>query len=173
MEKYLNKIIRKLKETIPNDVEVLKNDIEQNFQSAINAKIKKLDLVTREEFEIQEKVLQRTREKLEQLEEQMDVLRKTEYLKRLSFIKGIKRAALRSLPAISFASNSKDFICTNHRFRRYRLDAYLNSISIIYDITGVSTFLCGSSKTKKCLICPNAVLYYRMHSFISLDYLWL
>jgi|TARA_B110000438_G_C15467761_1_gene501733 ubiquinone biosynthesis accessory factor UbiK len=78
MEKYLNKIIRKLKETIPNDVEVLKNDIEQNFQSAINAKIKKLDLVTREEFEIQEKVLQRTREKLEQLEEQMDVLRKTE-----------------------------------------------------------------------------------------------
>ena len=78
MERYLNKIIRKLKETIPNDVEVLKNDIEQNFQSAINAKIKKLDLVTREEFEIQEKVLQRTREKLEQLEEQMDVLRKTE-----------------------------------------------------------------------------------------------
>ncbi|MDE0742445.1 MAG: accessory factor UbiK family protein [Woeseiaceae bacterium] len=78
MEKYLNKIIHKLKETIPNDVEVLKNDIEQNFQSAINAKIKKLDLVTREEFEIQEKVLQRTREKLEQLEEQMDVLRKTE-----------------------------------------------------------------------------------------------
>ena len=78
MEKYLNKIIHKLKETIPNDVEVLKNDIEQNFQSAINAKIKNLDLVTREEFEIQEKVLQRTREKLEQLEEQMDVLRKTE-----------------------------------------------------------------------------------------------
>ena len=78
MEKYLNKIIHKLKETIPNDVEVLKNDIEQNFQSAINAKLKKLDLVTREEFEIQEKVLQRTREKLEQLEEQMDVLRKTE-----------------------------------------------------------------------------------------------
>jgi hypothetical protein len=78
MEKYLNKIIHKLKETIPNDVGVLKNDIEQNFQSAINAKIKKLDLVTREEFEIQEKVLRRTREKLEQLEEQMDVLRKTE-----------------------------------------------------------------------------------------------
>ena len=54
MEKYINKIIHKLKETIPNDVEVLKNDIEQNFQSAVNAKIKKLDLVTREEFEIQE-----------------------------------------------------------------------------------------------------------------------
>ena len=78
MEKYLNKIIHKLKERIPSDVEVLKNDIEKNFQSAVSAKIKKLDLVTREEFEIQEKVLHRTREKLEQLEEQMEVLRKTE-----------------------------------------------------------------------------------------------
>ena len=78
MEKYINKIIHKLKETIPNAVEVLKNDIEQNFQSAVNAKIKKLDLVTREEFEIQEEVLRRTREKLEQLEEQMEVLNKTQ-----------------------------------------------------------------------------------------------
>ena len=78
MEKYINKIIHKLKETIPNDVEVLKNDIEQNFQSAVNAKIKKLDLVTREEFEIQEEVLRRTREKLEQLEEQMEVLNITQ-----------------------------------------------------------------------------------------------
>ena len=78
MEKYINKIIHKLKETIPNDVEVLKNDIEQNFQSAVNAKIKTLDLVTREEFEIQEEVLRRTREKLEQLEEQMEVLNKTQ-----------------------------------------------------------------------------------------------
>ena len=78
MEKYINKIIHKLKETIPNDVEVLKNDIEQNFQSAVNAKIKKLDLVTREEFEIQEEVLRRTREKLEQLEEQMEVFNKTQ-----------------------------------------------------------------------------------------------
>ena len=78
MEKYLNKIIHKLKESTPSDVEVLKNDIEKNFQSAVSAKIKKLDLVTREEFEIQEKVLHRTREKLEQLEEQMEVLRKTE-----------------------------------------------------------------------------------------------
>jgi hypothetical protein len=78
MEKYLNKIIHKLKDSITSDVEVLKNDIEKNFQSAVSAKIKKLDLVTREEFEIQEKVLHRTREKLEQLEEQMEVLRKTE-----------------------------------------------------------------------------------------------
>ena len=63
MANYLNKIIHKFKENIPNDMEVLKKDIENNFQSAVNAKIKKLDLVTREEFEIQEAVLKRTRQK--------------------------------------------------------------------------------------------------------------
>ena len=65
MANYLNKIIHKFKENIPNDMEVLKKDIENNFQSAVNAKIKKLDLVTREEFEIQEEVLKRTRQKLD------------------------------------------------------------------------------------------------------------
>ena len=102
MEKYLNKIIHKLKESIPSDVEVLKNDIEKNFQSAVSAKIKKLDLVTREEFEIQEKVLHRTREKLEQLEEQMEVLRKTRITKRLFVVKEFIVAALPTLPIISF-----------------------------------------------------------------------
>ena len=38
------------------------------IQAAIEAQIKKLDLVTREEFEIQELILKRTREKLEKLE---------------------------------------------------------------------------------------------------------
>ena len=76
MANYLNKIIHKFKENIPNDMEVLKKDIENNFQSAVNAKIKKLDLVTREEFEIQEEVLKRTRQKLDQLEKQLAAVNK-------------------------------------------------------------------------------------------------
>ena len=77
MANYLNKIIHKIKENIPNDMEVLKKDIENNFQSAVNAKIKKLDLVTREEFEIQEEVLKRTRQKLDQLEKQLAAVNKS------------------------------------------------------------------------------------------------
>ena len=76
MEKYLKNITKKIKEKLPDDVEALKTDVKQNFQSAIDAKIKKLDLVTREEFEIQEEVLKRTREKLEKLEEQLNSLEK-------------------------------------------------------------------------------------------------
>ena len=76
MDKFLKNITKKIKENLPNDVEALKTDVKQNFQSAIDAKIKKLDLVTREEFEIQEEVLKRTREKLEKLEEQLNSLEK-------------------------------------------------------------------------------------------------
>ena len=77
MDNYLNKIFNKLKENIPNDVEVLKSDVEKNFQSAVNAKIKNLDLVTREEFDVQEEVLKRTRQKLDQLEKQLAIITKS------------------------------------------------------------------------------------------------
>ena len=80
MEKYFKNITNKIKENLPDDVEALKIDVKQNFQSAIDAKIKKLDLVTREEFEIQEEVLKRTREKLEKLEEQLNSLEKNHKL---------------------------------------------------------------------------------------------
>jgi len=76
MDKFLKNITKKIKENLPDDVEALKTDVKQNFQSAIDVKIKKLDLVTREEFEIQEEVLKRTREKLEKLEEQLNSLEK-------------------------------------------------------------------------------------------------
>lgn len=42
------------------------------FQQLLLAAIHKMDLVTREEFEIQTKVLQKTRQKVEQLERQLE-----------------------------------------------------------------------------------------------------
>jgi BMFP domain-containing protein YqiC len=46
----------------------MRNDLEENFRSVLKSGLSKLDLVTREEFEVQEAVLKRTREKLEALE---------------------------------------------------------------------------------------------------------
>jgi len=43
-------------------------DLEKNLRSLLTGLLGKLDLVTREEFDIQSAVLQRTREKLERLE---------------------------------------------------------------------------------------------------------
>ncbi len=72
MQNYLKNIKKKITENLPDDLEAIKGDLRQNIQSLIESQIKNLDLVTREEFEIQEQVLKRTREKLEELEKQLD-----------------------------------------------------------------------------------------------------
>ncbi|MCI3207604.1 MULTISPECIES: accessory factor UbiK family protein [Pandoraea] len=46
-------------------------DIERNVKSLLNQGFTKLDLVTREEFDVQAQVLARTREKLEALEKRV------------------------------------------------------------------------------------------------------
>jgi BMFP domain-containing protein YqiC len=50
------------------------SDLKQNFRSLLQSTLSKLDLVTREEFDIQAKVLARTREKLEALEQRVAAL---------------------------------------------------------------------------------------------------
>lgn len=72
MQNYLKNIKKKITENLPDDLDAIKGDLQQNIQSLIESQIKNLDLVTREEFEIQEQVLKRTREKLEELEKQLD-----------------------------------------------------------------------------------------------------
>ena len=72
MQNYLKNIKKKITENLPEDLEAIKGDFQQNIQSLIESQIKNLDLVTREEFEVQEQVLKRTREKLEELQKQLD-----------------------------------------------------------------------------------------------------
>mgnify|MGYP001341077605 FL=1 len=72
MQNYLKNIKKKITENLPDDLEAIKSDFQQNIQSLIESQIKNLDLVTREEFEVQEQVLKRTREKLEELQKQLD-----------------------------------------------------------------------------------------------------
>ena len=51
-------------------------DIEKNAKAVVSGLLAKLDLVTREEFDIQSQVLARTREKLKDLEARVEVLEK-------------------------------------------------------------------------------------------------
>lgn len=53
---------------LPDSVDKVRQDIEQNLRSGLEGQLKKMDLVTREEFDIQSAVLSRTRDKLEKLE---------------------------------------------------------------------------------------------------------
>jgi hypothetical protein len=61
-------IARKLADAVPEGLKSVREDLEGNFRSVLQASLAKLDLVTREEFEIQEAVLTKTRSKLEVLE---------------------------------------------------------------------------------------------------------
>ena len=64
----IDKLAKKLAETVPQGLRSVRDDLENNFRSVLQTGLGKLDLVTREEFEVQQAVLGRTREKLEALE---------------------------------------------------------------------------------------------------------
>lgn len=72
----IENLARKLAESIPEGLRSVREDLEANFQSVLRNGISKLDLVTREEFEVQEAVLARTREKLERLEARLEEIEK-------------------------------------------------------------------------------------------------
>lgn len=61
-------LAKRLADALPEGLRSMRNDLENSFQSVLQTGLGKLDLVTREEFEVQEAVLARTREKLEALE---------------------------------------------------------------------------------------------------------
>jgi len=56
---------------LPPGLLQMRDDVEKNIRAALTATFNKLDLVTREEFEVQSQVLLRTREKLEVLEQRV------------------------------------------------------------------------------------------------------
>ena len=72
----IEKLAQKLADAVPGGLKSVREDVESNFRAVLKAGMSKLDLVTREEFDVQEAVLARTREKLEQLEEQVTAMEK-------------------------------------------------------------------------------------------------
>jgi BMFP domain-containing protein YqiC len=64
----IDRLARKLAEALPEGLRSVREDLEQNFRSVLQSSLSRLDLVTREEFDVQQAVLARTREKLEALE---------------------------------------------------------------------------------------------------------
>jgi BMFP domain-containing protein YqiC len=75
--KSLDELARKLAEALPPGLAALRNDLEQNFKAVLQAGLAKLDLVTRQEFDIQAAVLRRSRERLEELEKRIAALEKS------------------------------------------------------------------------------------------------
>ena len=70
----IDDIVNRLSDSLPPGANRLREDLETQFRSILKTAFEKMDLVTREEFDIQKSVLERTRIKLEALERQLDEL---------------------------------------------------------------------------------------------------
>lgn len=68
----LDEITRRLAAAVPREVRQARAELEEQFRAVLESAFDRMDLVTREEFEIQKKVLARTREKLEAIEKQLE-----------------------------------------------------------------------------------------------------
>jgi len=69
--KHIDDLTRRLAGSLPKGLQALQDDIQRNLRAALEAGLTRLDLVTREEFDVQAAVLARTREKLARLEAQV------------------------------------------------------------------------------------------------------
>lgn len=65
---HIDDLARRLSQLVPPGLRDSQEELQQTFKSTLQAGLAKLDLVTREEFDVQQAVLLRTREKLETLE---------------------------------------------------------------------------------------------------------
>jgi hypothetical protein len=64
----IDEIARRLIDNLPPALRATQRDLESNFRAVLRASLGKLDLVARDEFDVQSKVLERTRARLEALE---------------------------------------------------------------------------------------------------------
>ncbi|HAS83321.1 MAG TPA: hypothetical protein DCS43_11780 [Verrucomicrobia bacterium] len=69
--KTFDDLAKRFAEAVPPGVRQWQAEMEKNAHATLQATFAKLDLVTREEFEVQQGVLARTRAKLEELEKQV------------------------------------------------------------------------------------------------------
>jgi BMFP domain-containing protein YqiC len=75
--KSIDELARKLADAVPPGLAALQADLERNFKAVLQAGLAKLELVTRQEFDIQAAVLRRSRERLEALEQRIAALEKS------------------------------------------------------------------------------------------------
>jgi BMFP domain-containing protein YqiC len=64
----LDELARRLAESVPESVRSFGRDLEGNFKAVLQAQLSKLDLVSRQEFDVQAAILERTQAKLTAME---------------------------------------------------------------------------------------------------------
>ncbi len=73
----IDSLIKQILSNLPADLQQAKHDIETNLKAAMQKTFVKMDLVTREEFDVQSELLARTRAALEELESKLAEIEKS------------------------------------------------------------------------------------------------
>ncbi|MGF1742562.1 accessory factor UbiK family protein [Vibrio profundum] len=69
--KKLEQVAKQIHDSMPQPVKDLGTDVEQKVRQVIQGQLNKLDVVSREEFDVQTQVLMRTRQKLTEMENKL------------------------------------------------------------------------------------------------------
>ena len=72
--KKIEQIARQVHESMPKGIREFGEDVEKKIRQTLQSQLTRLDLVSREEFDVQTQVLLRTREKLAALEQRLNTL---------------------------------------------------------------------------------------------------
>ena len=73
----INQLSDKINELLPPGLQQVKSDFDARLKSLLQQQLANYEMVSREEFDIQARVLQRTREKLELIETRLKELEQT------------------------------------------------------------------------------------------------
>ena len=72
--KTIDDIAQKISAAMPDSLRSLSQDVDKNIRAIVQSTLSKLDLVTRQELDVQKEVLLRTRSQLQALEQQLAAL---------------------------------------------------------------------------------------------------
>ncbi len=71
---HVNQLAEKIESLLPPGLRQVKEDFDEKLKALLQQQLAKMDFVSREEFDIQSKVLAKTREKVERLEKKIMAL---------------------------------------------------------------------------------------------------
>lgn len=73
---FIDDLLEKISHVLPKDLNGLKEDTQKNIRAVLQSVFEKMDLVTRDDFEVQKKILVRAQERIEQLTDAVEEIKK-------------------------------------------------------------------------------------------------
>jgi BMFP domain-containing protein YqiC len=77
LDQTVNDIVSKISSAVPEDLKTAKEGLERNARATVEGAFQRLDLVTREEFDVQVLLLSKSQQRVKQLEQRIIELEKT------------------------------------------------------------------------------------------------